>query len=307
MHENRISQSQLVDTLCVAPSTWFESKKVKSEDRRKANKGRPNSLVSKTSDGKVVADLEVISALRSLRARVEFQNGGGYRKMTKYLGRIYGFVLNKKKVYRLCKENGLLLPRGSKKIQRRTPISINRTVTSPFRLWELDIKYGYIHGERRFFFLMAIIDVYLRYIVGYHIGLRCLGDDLVRTLKLAMTSMGQVDSDQLVIRMDNGPQMKSNAMFKFASENSNKIIHELIPVRTPNKDAHIESFYSILETECFQVNIFESYLDGYRRTSDFIKFYQTQRIHGSLQDRTPEECLALYRKGQLKGVKEVRL
>lgn len=307
MYENHINQRHLVEALGVAPSTWFESKTAKAGDRRRENKGRPKSTVSKTSAGETVADVEVISALRSLRARREFQNGGGYRKMTKYLRRTYGFLLNKKKVYRLCRENGLLLPRGTKKIQRRTPISINRTVTSPFRLWELDIKYGYIHGEKRFFFLMAIIDVYLRYIVGYHIGLRCLGNDLVRTLRLAMARMGQVDSDQLVIRMDNGPQMKSNAMFKFASENSEKLIHELIPVRTPNKDAHIESFYSILETECFQVNIFDRYLDGYRRTSEFIKFYQTERIHGSLQDRTPEECLALYHKGQLTGIKEVRL
>lgn len=307
MYENQISQSHLTDVLGVAPSTWFESKKLKPEDRRRANKGRPKSVTSKTSAGEVVADLEVISALRTLRARIEFQNGGGYRKMTKYLRRIYGFILNKKKVYRLCSENGLLLQRGTKKIQRRTPISTNRIVTSPFCLWELDIKYGYIHGEKRFFFLMAIIDVYLRYIVGYHIGLRCLGNDLVRTLRLAMTRMGQVGSDQLVIRMDNGPQMKSNAMFKFASENSERLIHELIPVRTPNKDAHIESFYSILETECFQVNVFKRYLDGYRRTAEFIKFYQTERIHSSLQDRTPEECLTLYRQGRLTGIKEVRL
>ena len=293
MYKDQISQSHLTGALGVAPSTWFQAKKVKTGDRRSENKGRPKSSVSKTTTGEVVSDLEVITSLRTLRARREFQNGGGYRKMTKYLRRTYGFLLNKKKVYRLCKENGLLLPRGTRKIQRRTPISINRTVTSPFRLWELDIKYGYIHGEKRFFFLMAIIDVYLRYIVGYHIGLSCLGNDLVRTLRLAIARMGQVDSDKLVIRMDNGPQMKSNAMFKFASENSEKLIHELIPVRTPNKDAHIESFYSILETECFQVNIFDRYLDGYRRTSEFIKFYQTERIHSSLQDRTPEECLAL--------------
>jgi putative transposase len=101
--------------------------------------------------------------------------------------------------------------------------------------------------------------------------------------------------------------MKSNAMFKFASENSNKIIHELIPVRTPNKDAHIESFYSILETECFQVNIFNRYPDAYRIVSNFITFYQTERIHASLKYRTPEESLELYRKGQLFGIKEVRL
>jgi hypothetical protein len=28
-----------------------------------------------------------------------------------------------------------------------------------------------------------------------------------------------------------------------------KLMHEFIPVRTPNKNAHIESFFSILELE----------------------------------------------------------
>ncbi|MBN8537614.1 MAG: transposase [Deltaproteobacteria bacterium] len=43
------------------------------------------------------------------------QNGGGYRKLTHYLRRMYGVKINKKKVYRLCRENGNMLPRGVKK------------------------------------------------------------------------------------------------------------------------------------------------------------------------------------------------
>ena len=308
MHEDELPNQRLIESLGVSPSTWFESKKTKDCDRRHANKGRPKSVDSRTVSGDLISDVEVVTVLRNLRARIEFQNGGGYQKMTQYLRRKYGFCLNKKKVYRLCKENGLLLPRGSKKIKkRRTPISINRVITKPFQLWELDIKYGYLVEEKRFFFVMAIIDVHLRYIVGYHIGLSCLGSDLVRALKLAMSGLDPADVDTLVIRMDNGPQMKSNAMFKFALENSNKLIHELIPVRTPNKDAHIESFFSILETECFQVHIFNRYLDAYRIVANFIEFYQTERIHGSLKYRTPEECLELYRRGQLNDIKEVRV
>ncbi len=73
MYENQISQGRLTEALGVTPSTWFESKKVKPEDRRRENKGRPKSIVSKTSAGETVSDVEVISALRTLRARVEFQ------------------------------------------------------------------------------------------------------------------------------------------------------------------------------------------------------------------------------------------
>lgn len=307
MFENKAPQSQIIETVGIASATWYQSKKSKSEDKRKNNKGRPKTTTSLTCTGEVVSDATVVEVLRNLRGKPFFENGGGYQKLTHYLRKDYGFKINKKKIYRLCRENGLLLPKGMKKIKNRTPISINRTVTRPFQLWELDIKYGFIHGENRFFFLMAIIDVYLRYIVGFHIGLHCLGSDLVRTLKLAMKNLEFSPTKSLVIRMDNGPQMTSNAMFKFASKNADKLIHELIPVQTPNKDAHIESFYSILETECFQVKIFKNFLEGYQTTTDFINFYNFERLHSSLGYRTPSECLQLYKEGSLSGIKNIRL
>lgn len=307
MFKEKLSQTKIIEVADISSSTWYKKKNPKDEDRRKFNQGRPKTTVSKANGGNIVSDTEVIAALKNLRAMPLFQNGGGYKKMAVYLQRHFGFHLNNKKVYRLCKESDLLLPKRNKKSQRRTPIAINRTVSRPFQLWELDIKYGYIHGEQRFFFVMAIIDVYLRYIVGFHIGLQCLGSDLVRTLKLAMERMNLPDSNSLVIRMDNGPQMTSNRMFKFAQDNSSQLLHELIPVQTPNKDAHIESFYSILELECFHVNLFQSYLEAYQITSEFIRAYQTERIHGSLKNRTPQECLELYRNGTLSGIKNIRL
>lgn len=174
-------------------------------------------------------------------------------------------------------------------------------------MWEVDIKYGFLQNESRFFFLMAIIDVYLRYVVGYHIGLKCLGADLVRTLSVALKRMEIGPNSNLVIRMDNGPQMTSNAMFKFAQARDQQLVHELIPVMTPNKDAHIESFYSIVEIEFFQTHIFKNYSGAYTATNEFIEFYQSRRVHGSLGYRTPEECLELYRKGQLDGIKDIRV
>lgn len=48
-----------------------------------------------------------------------------------------------------------------------------------------------------------------------------------------------------VIRSDNGPQFISHR-FEEACE-SFGMIHERIPPKTPNKNAHIESFHSILE------------------------------------------------------------
>ena len=52
-------------------------------------------------------------------------------------------------------------------------VCVNRKINGPNQLWEFDIKQGVIHGENRVFYFLAFIDVFLREIVGYHIGLSC--------------------------------------------------------------------------------------------------------------------------------------
>ncbi|AFV11629.1 hypothetical protein Tph_c14200 [Thermacetogenium phaeum DSM 12270] len=101
----------------------------------------------------------------------------GYLKLTHCLRRKFHLIINKKKVYRLCKELDILRPQ--RKIKRKHPrrLARNRVITASNQLWEADLKYGYIAGEDRFFFIMPIIDVFDRCIVAYHIGLSCEAKD----------------------------------------------------------------------------------------------------------------------------------
>ncbi|MCR2043155.1 hypothetical protein [Anaerosalibacter massiliensis] len=60
---------------------------------------------------------------------------------------------------------------------------MNREITTSNSLWEVDVKYGYIHGEDRFFYIASFLDVYDRNIVEYHMGLSCKTEDIIVTLK----------------------------------------------------------------------------------------------------------------------------
>lgn len=207
----------------------------------------------------------------------------------------------------MCKENKLLLPRRKKvsKVRGRR-ICQNRTISKPDELWELDLKYGYIHGEERFYFILIIIDVFVRYVVNYHIGLSCTGKDLVLALNVAVEKH-KLDTNQLIIRSDNGSQMTSKVFIKNMENYNNEVIHELIPPATPNKNAHIEAFNSILEIEFMQVRYFHSYSQAYDETVEFIRKYNTERIHGSLNWNTPIEARKVYLNGGSLGIKAVRL
>ncbi|MGR3317783.1 MAG: transposase [Candidatus Anammoxibacter sp.] len=291
----------------VSSSTWYNHLKKKEEDGRKENKGRPCPGYSLDHRGVRVYDKEIIYVLKSYRRKVEFINAGGSRKLSSYLYRDYGYIVNHKKVYRLCKANELLLPRR-KKISKAKGKRIcqNRTVSNPNELWELDLKYGYIHGEERFYFILIIIDVFLRYVVNYHIGLSCTGKDLVLSLNRAIEDH-KPDGDQLVIRSDNGSQMTSKAFIENIKDYENEVIHELIPTATPNKNAHVEAFNSILEIEFLQVRYFNNYSQAYEETVEFIHKYNTERIHGSLKWQTPSEAREIYLGGGDLGIKKIRL
>jgi len=64
-----------------------------------------------------------------------------------------------------------------------------------------------------------------------------------------------------IIRTDNGPQFISYAFEQACA--ALKLEHERIPPKTPNKNAHIESFHSILENECLSKQEFMIYQEAY--------------------------------------------
>jgi putative transposase len=284
----------------LSSSSWYKSRKVKVEkDVGAANRGRPIPGYSVNPDGVLIPDQTIIHLLKGYRSRIEFQNAGGYYKLGHYLRRDYGFIINKKKVYRLCKENSLTLPRKKTKKWRQRKISVNRSVDAPNRLWQFDIKYGYIHGENKFFYVLVFVDVFTRSIVDFYVGKTCKSSDLSFTLNQALKKENIPLENGLVIRSDHGTQMTSNMFRKYLENLEIKPEHEFIPCGVPNKNAHVESFNSIFEIEFLQTRYFHSFADAYIQTCEFIEFYNKERIHGSLKYHTPHEARELIMRGQL--------
>ncbi|CAM4392688.1 putative transposase [Paenibacillus endophyticus] len=214
-------------------------------------------------------------------------------------------MINKKKVYRLCHELNILRPQ--RKIQTKYPrkLARNRIITDSNQLFETDIKYGYITGEDRFFYIQSCLDVYDRSVVAFHIGLRCEAKDVVRTLQAALLKRQLFEAvEKPVIRSDNGPQFISH-IFEKACETFG-IEHERIPPRTPNMNAHIESFHRLLQDECLARYDFQTYAEAYEAVSEFILFYNERRIHSSIRDLSPTEFHAKNRITPI-PIKEVRV
>jgi putative transposase len=266
------------------------------ESQKPTGKGRPIPGYSYDRKSNPVPDERIKTCLRKLLNGPDASFG--YRKLTVLLRRKYNLVINKKKVYRLCKELKLLNPQREIKNSPPKKLANNRVVTGPNQMWQLDIKYGYIAGQRRHFYLASIIDVFDRAIVAHHRGKVCSAQDVIRTVNKALLKRDiYKQTNQLVIRTDNGPQFISKAFYACSMEAGFE--HERIPNHTPNNNAFIESFHSILERECYQRNCFETFEEAFLEVDRFIRYYNTQRIHGSLNDRPPKEYLDMVNQGTI--------
>jgi putative transposase len=266
---------------------------------RQYSGGRPVPGYSRDKNNQPVSDEQIKEWLSELIAGEE--NAYGYRKLTICLKRQYHLIINKKKVYRLCKELDILAPQRQLKLKYPRRIACNRLITSSNELWEIDIKYGYIAGETRFFYLMCVIDVYDRMIIDYHIGLSCEGRHAAQLVQRGLWKRKLFTQEvRPTIRTDNGPQFVSH-VFEDACETL-EAEHERIPPSTPNKNAHIESFHSVLQRESLGKNEFMTYQEAYKTVTDYIQFYNQRRIHGSLYDLAPVEFIQQLADHQIQSI-----
>ncbi|WP_081485578.1 integrase core domain-containing protein [Bacillus methanolicus] len=160
------------------------------------------------------------------------------------------------------------------------------------------IKYGSIEDSGRFFFLASAIDVFDRCIVGYYRGSKCQAKEITGMLQEALirrqVHIPQDESvSSIIIRTDNGPQFVSHDFGDFCEQY--RIYHERIPTKSPNLNAYIESFHSIIERECYQRDTFEFFEEAYYRIDEFMEFYNNRRYHGSLNYLTPVQFHNLYK------------
>ena len=132
---------------------------------------------------------------------------------------------------------------------------------------------------------MSILDLFDRVIVDYHTGLTCTGTDAAFILARAWSKRNP--AADLIVRTDNGPQFISNK-FELACENLS-IKHERIPPKSPNSNAHIEAFHSILEEDCLRLHEFDTFAQAYQTITEFMWYYNEVRLHSSIGYKSPQE------------------
>ncbi len=209
----------------------------------------------------------------------------GYEKTTWEL-HDRGYIINKKKVYRLMKEEHLLLRHdriattGRRQFVRTGRIEADNPLQYPV----MDIKYVRIQGERRNAYLLTVLDVFSRKVPAHSCKFSIKQTDVVLLLDGIVQNY---HTQGLVIRNDNGSQFLAHSVRRYLK--SKGISQEFTHVATPEENAYIEALHSVLEKELIRRYRFDSIHYAKWKISDYYKTYNSKRKHRSLKRKTPDQ------------------
>lgn len=206
----------------------------------------------------------------------------GYQMMTTEL-RSMDYLINKKKVYRLMKENRLLSSKVIKTQGKREWVKFRRIQAKrPMEYLCLDIKYVWVHGENRWYYQLAIMDVFSRRIVGWIFQRSVKQVDVIALMRYLNLRFGLKG---VIIRNDNGSQFIAHAVRQALQELEAK--QEFTHVATPEENAYIEAFHSIEQRELIDRFTFTSFYDAKQQIEKYMHWYNCKRKHGALHGLTP--------------------
>ena len=206
----------------------------------------------------------------------------GYGVMTDELCSL-GYLINHKKVYRLMDENRLLCGKRIQTKGKRTWVKFRRiNAVRPMEYLCLDIKYVWVQGENRWYYQLAIMDVFSRRILCWIFQRSVRQTDviaLMRGLDLRFGLKG------VIIRNDNGSQFIAHKVRQALQDLEAR--QEFTHVATPEENAYIEAFHSIQQRELMNRFTFCGFYDAKHHIEKYMHWYNNTRRHGALHGLTP--------------------
>jgi putative transposase len=219
----------------------------------------------------------------------------GSRKMVEWLD-TQGFEANRKRVTRLMALMGIEAVYPKPKLSRPGEghriypyllrgVGVNRVN----QVWSTDITY--IRMAQGFVYLVAVIDWFSRYVLSWRLSLTLELDFCVEALKCALRR-GRPE----IFNTDQGSQFTSE---KFTAELAAREIAISMDGRGGCMDnIFIERLWRSLKYEEVYLKDYESVTEARAGIERYFRFYNHQRLHQSLDYRTPAAILHGAMKGE---------
>ncbi len=204
----------------------------------------------------------------------------GYRRLYVLLRR-EGWLVNRKLVQRLYREEGLVVRR-----RKRKRVAVPRIAppmpTRANERWSMDFVSDAL-GNGRKVRALTLVDDFTRECPVIEVDFSLPGERVVRVLDRLARTRGLPTS----IRCDNGPEFAGQVLDQWA--HANGVALDFIDRGKPTQNAFAESFNGRLRDECLNESWFVSLADAQATIEAWRVDYMEARPHRGLADRTPSE------------------
>lgn len=150
--------------------------------------------------------------------------------------------------------------------------------------WHIDVAYINIRGT--FYYLCSILDGYSRYVVHWEIRESMTEADVEVILQRAREKYPEAAPR---IISDNGPQFVAKSFKEFIRMSG--MTHVRTAPFYPQSNGKIERWHKSIKTECIRPRTPLSLEDARRIVDQFVKHYNTKRLHSALGYVTPQDKL----------------
>lgn len=205
----------------------------------------------------------------------------GYRRAHAMLLR-EGWVINRKKVLRIWREEALKVrPRHHK---RRRPPQGEQVLRAeaPNHVWAVDFQFDSTVDGRQLK-IANVVDEFTRESLSTRTGRRCTAADLVETLEHLVGERGAPGH----LRCDNGPEMIAWTLRDWCR--SAGTLTSYIEPGAPWENPYVESFNARMRDELLAITEFVTLGEAQVLIEDWRIEYNTERPHSSLGYLTPVE------------------
>lgn len=211
----------------------------------------------------------------------------GSRSMVKHFRRL-GHKINRKRVQRLMRLMGIEAVYPHPKTSKPHPghkiypyLLRNLPIDRPNQVWAADITF--IPLRRGFMYLVAVMDWYSRKVLSWRLSNTLDADFCVSALEEAISLHGCPD----IFNTDQGSQFTSHAFTNILKKHDIQISMD---GRGNFRDnIFIERLWWTVKYQYLNLHAFENGPELRRGLKNWFKFYNQERFHQSLDDKTPDE------------------
>jgi putative transposase len=215
----------------------------------------------------------------------------GYRRVHATL-RDEGWAVNRKRVQRLWREEGLRVTLKRRKRQRlgvSTVPAKRLTAEQPDHVWAIDFQFDQT-ADGRILKLLHVVDEFTREALAIKCERRIDADATVAQLDRLVAQRGRAPQ---FVRCDNGPEFTANALrdwCRFSRAGS-----AYIEPGSPWQNAYVESFGSRIRDELLSVEMFTCLTEAKVMVEDWRHDYNHHRPHSALGMTSPARFARTWR------------